>query len=415
MTGTVAPSAPVFEQAGEVARLVDHFRVHQERDGSVPEASSADIDLLRAVLRAASGVLAALGAQRQFEALRDDTEDWITAGLDTPPDFGRTREQFVPPAEGKHAFFVGCALTTNSAPPVGRRLECFLVQRREPRELQAVGAAYPHPKNNCQSVVLLSASAGFKVGNCLVFFPENVPSTRPVTAQSYAMFFFSKFRRIHQTLAVPPAHRIMVGGSVPGSSTGLSPDICYDARSVWGYLHDYHHHQGLWPLDEHVALKMNWFVGLLEETKVDAKTIITATDDDRIPFRDEQIAMILLERLVRYPRSRVATRNFDAGTGVLLYSWFRERGGIRPAGSHLLFDRSDAISALRQYVTEIEDLEARVTSPEAYRSEALAFVRRYLPEGQGRDRFAFTTDQRRLLGSRDPAEDDPLLFGDGEM
>ncbi|ANY06181.1 DUF6421 family protein [Pseudonocardia sp. HH130630-07] len=410
-----AATAELHGAAREVSALADGFRAGQDRDGSVPGAGPDDIALLRAIVRRSADALLALGAERQLAALRSDTDAWIAAGLHTAPDFGATRDSFAPPGRDELAFFVGCALTTNSAPPVGRRMECFLVRRREPREIDVLAEFYPHPKNNCQSVVLLTGSAGFRSGNCLVFFPENVPSSRPVESQSYALFFFNKFRRIHEELAIPPAGRIMVDRTAPAASTGLRPDVCYDARSVWGYLHDYHHHQGRWPLDENVALKTNWFVGLLEETKVDAKTVLAAVDDDRVPFRDEQIDMILLERLVRYPRSRVATRNFDAGTGVFLYSWFRERGGIGVTPGGLRFDRAAAISALREYVREIEDLEERVSTPDLYRSEAISYVRRYLREGEDRDRFAFSPDQENLLLHRSAAEDDQLVFADGEL
>ncbi|MFP5021010.1 DUF6421 family protein [Pseudonocardia phyllosphaerae] len=404
----------LYATALEVVELVDQFRVRQERDGSVANPSAEDVELLRTIVRRSSEILSSFGAERQLDGLWSDIKTWIDSGLATTPDFGRTREEFSPPQRDEFAFFVGCALTTNSAPPVGRRLECFLVRRREPREIDKLAEFYPHPKNNCQSVILLAGSSGFRLGNCLVFFPENVPSARPVESQSYALFFFSKFRRIHEALAIPPAARILVDGT-PVASTGLRPDVCYDARSVWGYLHDYYHHQGSWPLDENVALKTNWFVGLLEETKVDAKTIIAAIDDDRVPFRDEQIDMILLERLVRYPRSRVATRNFDAGTGVFLYSWFRERGGLITTSSGLRFNRQTAVSALRDYVSEIEGMEEHITTPDEYKSKATSFVRRYLREGEGRDRFAFSSDQLLLLSHRSAAEDQPLLFADGEL
>ncbi|WP_075554198.1 DUF6421 family protein [Pseudonocardia sp. Ae505_Ps2] len=409
MSGT---QSELYEAVHEITGLVDRFRLRQERDGSIANACSDDANLLRTIVQRASDVLLHLRSERQLEALRSDVATWIAAGLNTAPDFGATREAFVPPDRDQLAFFLGCALTTNGAPPVGRRLECFLVRRQEPREIDDLAAFYPHPKNNCQSVILLHGSAGFRLGNCLVFFPENVPSSRPVYSQSYALFFFSKFRRIHEEMAIPPATRILVNGTAPSASAGLQPDRCYNARSVWGYLHDYYHHQGRWPLDENVDLKTNWFVGLLEETKVDAKTVIVAVDDDRVPFREEQIDMILLERLIRYPRSRAATRNFDAGTGVFLYSWFRERGGIELTPSGLIFDRGAAVAALREYVHEIEELEGRVTDADMYKTEAKSFVRRYLSEGENRDRFAFSADQLLLLSRRSVAEDQLLAFDD---
>lgn len=72
------------------------------------------------------------------------------------------------------------------------------------------------------------------------------------------------------------------------------------------------------------------------------RNLLACTDSGLVPFAEEQIDMILLERVFRYPQSDDATRNFDSGTGVLLYSWFREHGaltGSSAEGGQLRLDR----------------------------------------------------------------------------
>ncbi|MGA4838431.1 DUF6421 family protein [Streptomyces sp. G45] len=424
MTGTNGVrrlADPLLDEAARLGRdllpRVDAFRVRQRDDGTVPAPDDADRHRLRTLTRDAVRWFTEHGRAAQADALAADVDDWLGAGLDTPPHFARSRDALTAPADGDWAAFLAPVQTTNSVPPVGRRLEFFLVRRKEPDALPDLARHYPHPKNNCQATVLLAGSAGFTEGNCLVFFPENVAAHDKVTEQAYAIFFFNKFRRIHETFAVPSARAVLTPESVPLSSSGLDPEVCYQARSVWGYLHDYFHHQGKWPLDQHVKLKMNWFIGLLEETKVDARTVLACHADDTVPHADEQIAMVLLERMFRYPLDAHAVRNFDAGTGVFLYSWLRERGALTgDRAGRLRLDLGRTLDALRELVEAIEGMEAAVSTPAEYRAAAKALVRTQLREGAEGDRYAFTDDQRVLVRAREHlASVPPPRFAPAEL
>lgn len=396
---------------------IDAFRTRQHDDGTIPAPHDEDRRALLAIKDEAAAWFAGHGRSNQADALTADIDDWLAAGLDTPPHFARCRDALVAPADGDWAAFLAPVQTTNSVPPVGRRLEFFLVRRKEPDALPDLAVPYPHPKNNCQATVLLAGSAGLTQGNCIVFFPENVAAHDKVAEQAYAIFFFSKFRRIHETFALPSARAVLTADSVPGGSAGLDPEVCYQARSVWGYLHDYFHHQGQWPLDRHVKLKMNWFIGLLEELKVDAKTVLACHDDALVPYADEQIAMILLERMFRYPLDVHAVRNFDAGTGVFLYSWLRARRAVvDDRGDALRLDHERVIEGLRELVDTIEGMEAAVGTSAEYRAAAKELVRTHLPEGAKGDRYAFTDDQHRLVRARERlASLPPLRFAPAQL
>ncbi|MEV6318887.1 DUF6421 family protein [Streptomyces sp. NPDC051776] len=382
-----------------VIPLVNRFRARQNDDGTITDPVDADHVLLRRIREEAAAWYRRHELDGQAQALDADVEGWLAAGLETRPDFARSRDAVTAPADGEPVFFLAPLQSTNSAPPVGKRLDCFFALRKEPNALPRLAEAFPHPKNNCQALVLITGSAGLAQGACLVFFPENVAAHDKVTEQPYAMFFFNKMRKIHETYAVPAAAAVLTPESLPRASSGLAADVCYEARAIWGYLHDSMHYQGLWPFDEHISLKMNWFVGLLEEIKVDAKTVLVCADNKIVPFSDEQIDMILLERIFRYPQADDATRNFDSGTGVFLYSWFREHGALTGSsadGSLLNLDRAKALDALRDYVTAVEKLEAEVTTADEYRAAAKTLVRRYLPAGGPKQRYAFTDDQLAL-------------------
>ncbi|MTD55518.1 hypothetical protein GKO32_16270 [Amycolatopsis sp. RM579] len=410
--------ADADELTGSLIPDVDRFRARQADDGTIAGATGEDRVLLGQIRDEACAWYERHGWHDQAAALAADVDDWLAAGLDTRPHFARTRDTLRVPEDGSAVFFLAPLQSTNSAPPVGKRLDCFFALRKEPAALPELALSYPHPKNNCQSLVLITGSAGFRQGNCLVFFPENVAAHDKITEQPYAMFFYNKMRKIHETYALPGAAAVLTPESLPRASTGLDPDVCFEARAIWGYLHDSMHYQGLWPFDEHISLKMNWFVGLLEEIKVDAKTVLACADNGVVPFAAEQIDMILLERVFRYPQADDATRNFDSGTGVFLYSWLREHGALAgsPADGGLLrFDRAKTLDALREFVATVEKLEADVTTDDAYRAAAKELVRRYLPApepapaGSPRQRYVFTEDQQVLLRAKQGLDEMPAL------
>ncbi|MCX4626693.1 DUF6421 family protein [Streptomyces sp. NBC_01443] len=412
-----ASRAEAKDLTGSLIPKVNRFRLRQADDGTVTAPQAADRELLAGIRDEAAAWYGRNGRARQADALVADVDGWIAAGLDTPPDFARSRDALEPPADGEHVFFLAPAQTTNSVPPVGKRLDCFFALRKEPDVLPRLATSFPHPKNNCQSLVLIAGSHGFAHGNCIVFFPENVAAPDKVEDQPYAMFFYNKMRKIHETYALPGAEAVLTAESVPRASSGLAPEVCFEARAIWGYLHDSMHYQGRWPFDQHITLKMNWFVGLLEETKVDAKTALACADGG-VPFAQEQIAMILLERVFRYPQADDATRNFDSGTGVFLYSWLRAHGaltGSPEAGGLLHLDWDKTLHALREYVATVERLEDHVRTDDEYRAAAKELVRAYLPAGEAKQRFRFTEDQSVLLrAKRTLAGLPPLRFADAE-
>lgn len=403
----VPATAPVAEELLVVADelttslipLVDRFRERQADDGTIADVTEDDRVLLTRIRDEACAWYRRHGLDGQADAFAADVDGWLEAGLDSKPHFARSRDALPVPEDGAVVFFLAPVQSTNSAPPVGKRLDCFFALRKEPDALPELAKSYPHPKNNCQSLILITGSRGFRQGNCIVFFPENVAAHDKIAEQPYAMFFYNKMRKIHETYALPGAAAVVTPETLPRASTGLPADVCFEARAIWGYLHDSMHYLGLWPFDEHISLKMNWFVGLLEEIKVDAKTVLACVDSDVIPFTGEQIDMILLERVFRYPQADDATRNFDSGTGVFLFSWLREHGALTGSG-RLHFDRAKAIDALRDYVATVERLEEEVTTDDEYRAAAKALVRGYLPEGEPKQRYRFTEDQKILLRAK---------------
>jgi Family of unknown function (DUF6421) len=379
--------ARVRAQVDDLCEATDAFRAFQTADG-VPAAqrSRAAEALQRAAV--ALGALAESGvAGRELaDAFAADAREWTSDGLGPRPAFDRTVAAYRPPADGEATVFAGPTTTPNGPPPRAFRLECFWALREEPRELEPTLALLPHPKNICQSTRLLRGSAGLMTGNCIVFFPENVSTAEKPTSQHFALFFFNKFFRIYHADTLDRVGRVTTLGDL--ASAALPSRECYSARSAWGYLHDYFHHLGPRPLDRNLTLKMDFWVGLLEELKVDCQSALAAQAHG-LPFADELVEFILLERLFRYPFQPDALRNFDSATGFFLAAWLSARGaGLAPAGDgrRVRVSLGEILDAVPALVEEIEAIE-RIEADEQYRAAAVEYARSLVPEGDEGDRF----------------------------
>ena len=397
------PHRPGTDFAGLAVALagqVDAFRTLQTETGALAEPTDAAVASLRMIAADFHDLAIRAGRADVGAAVRADVDRWIVRGLDRTPAFDATREALIPPADGEDVVVLAPILATNGPAPRGHFLEFFWAFRDEPAVCDEAAAAFPHPKNKCQSLRLRAASAGFMTGNCIVFFPENIAGRDLVESQNYAMFFFNKFQAIYERHTLPVVERLLgrsdtLFGHAARASAAMDPADCYAARCLWGYLHDYFHHQGPRPFDENLQLKLNWFRGLLEEIKCDAQTAL-AVHRERLPFHEAIFEFVLFERMFRYPRQPDCARNFDAGTGVFLFEWLADRDAITAAEGRLALDPGKLLDGLDELVARIESIESLDDIP--YRVDARALVRDYLPEGAEGDRFAVPPRYRALVG-----------------
>ena len=144
------------------------------------------------------------------------------------------------------------------------------------------------PDLSCRFGRLVTGSAGYTRGNCLVCFSEQVAARKAGSGQNFALFLLNKFHRIFLHETMPEVHRLLgTGDRLFGGhrwlSEVLSPAENYAARCACAAAHESFHQAGPRPLRDHLRVKMNWFCGVLEEIKVDAKVIIAARDG-RLPY-----------------------------------------------------------------------------------------------------------------------------------
>ncbi|WP_375616209.1 MULTISPECIES: hypothetical protein [unclassified Bartonella] len=104
-------------------------------------------------------------------------------------------------------------------------------------------------------------------------------------------------------------------------SRNLSKEEIYDMRCLWGTIITTMHitpDTRPRPLDKNLYIKLNWFTGLLEETKVDLITMRIMLKGCSKIWK-ERIEFVLLERIFRYPKGSDQHITFDADTGLLLF------------------------------------------------------------------------------------------------
>lgn len=389
--------------ANELAPLVNSFRVLQQKDGSVSKDRELAATLLLKILDMSGHVYSEISKTDEFHLLQRDVQDWLHKGLDKKPNFRRVAGSLRPPLDGEMFFAVAPVRCPNSYPPHGFFLECALAEADEPKSLKYLRERYNHKKNNpCQSTRLLAASRGFEKGNCIVLFPENVSTFDKVSSQEYAVFFFNKFQKIYTSETLTAAKTLFDLDQQDLFSIKLDGCQTYEARCVWGYLHDYFHHVGVRPLDKNLNVKTNWYAGLLEEIKVDCEAALACLEDDRIPYGSSVYEFIVLDRLCRYPLQVDSLSNFDSGTGLLLMAWLSDQGCFRRTSTSALQVRAKSISsALRSLVNRITNIESE-PDDDVYLRNARTFVESQIGQGRHGERYLQPSEHptlSKLLGS----------------
>ena len=392
------------DPSGIIVSLVNEIRARQELDGTIKEPAAADyarVHALIAELDRQAGLIEGLSSDL-LAATLGDLEIWVQNGLHERPLFDRTLANFNTPLPGEAFFFMAPMRATNGPDPEGFRLELLTGYRSETHYLAAAGQYTEHYVAPFQCIKLGVASRGFSEGNCIVLFPESVAAESKVDKQAFALFFFSKFFHIYNDQTLLEADRLFGADSefLFGrlSSRKMSMADTYDARCLWGYYHDYAHHTGPRPLDKNLYIKLNWFTGLLEETKCDLITV-RLLQKHRPDFWQEIVEFILLERMFRYPKGSERHMTFDAGTGILLFEILVNAKALtQDERERLTFDSVRLGEQISAVISDIEALES--LDDEAYLAGAREYVHKHLgvPQTpQARFNFPATQYARRVL------------------
>lgn len=372
-----------------IGKKTEILSLWQHSDGSIDSAHlSRAQQALTDIIPFIERVCRFINQDNVSEAIGRDIREWILKGLDKPPVFSNTVREFKAPLHNERSFFWGPLRLANSGKRRGYFIRSFLSQCDEPPEISILKEQFPHPKNVCRFSHLLWGSNDMIHGNNLVFFPENIANPGGADVQQYALFFFNKYYDLYNDISLKTARAVFSSDHV-FESEELSRRETYIARCMWGYLHDFFHHQGERPFDTNVQIKTRRITGVLEEIKVDMKTYLVCHEHD-LPYAKEVEEFIILERLLRYPQEPDYKTNFDSGTGLLSLSFFIRMGGVIVVDNELRFTKSfnECVALL---VSRIEEIEA-ISSDEDYIVEANKFVLQFLPIDSDSQRFGVSDE-----------------------
>ncbi|MGL4819855.1 MAG: DUF6421 family protein, partial [Bacilli bacterium] len=361
----------------QLAPVIHQFQQLQHVNGHIIGDFTEAKRLLNEITILSERVYEQLGLYDYLSALKRDLKEWLDRGLCNPPTFDRLTNAYMPPRDGELTFFVGTMVTFNGRKERGYFMEAFLGKRCEPHVINEVRAVLPNPKGEgVKAMHLLAGTDSYVVENCIVFYPENVRTPYAMMEQRFALLFFNKFQDIYLRESYARAKQIFP--DFPFVSAALSAEETYDARVVWSYLHDYFHQTGKKPFYMHIATRMNFYAGLLEEVKVELQCL-TEAKRLQLPYCDEIAEFILFERLLRYPNLPNARKNFDLGMGYFLYAWFAHYGGVftRTEDEHLQLDVARLIEASEPLIQKIVEIE-RIEDDELYIDVAEQFVCMYV-------------------------------------
>ncbi len=365
---------------------VNRFRQWQNARGCVVTAVNEASSVLLKIVASLELVCRTTNQLELAAAFAEDAQRWLAAGIDNVPDFSTTRSAYEPGDSGDLTILVAPLTTTNGSPPPGVHLECLLTQLDTPPTCHDLAEGLA-----CRFGRFIAGSTGFSRGNSLVCFSEQVAGEKASHQQGFALFLLNKFNQIYRRQTLPVARHLFgerspLTGDYRWASDGLSPYEMYAARCVWAAAHEQQHQRGPRPLHANLRQKLNWYCGLLEELKVDIRVVLEA-QQGQLPAAETVMEFVLLDRMLRYPRHPEATRNFDAGSGFLLFEHLANHGAIRrPSGArHLLLDPELCFRVLAGLAEQIEQLETHEDS--RYRAEAEQLVRSLLPVAKAPARF----------------------------
>ncbi|MDI3410506.1 hypothetical protein QKW52_09720 [Bacillus sonorensis] len=240
----------------KIVPQVHELQTYQNEKGEIAENRERAKQLLLQLSEDAGMIYEAVDLQDAASAFKEDVQDWISRGLGETPYFDRLLTAYRPPQDQEATFFLAPVVTPNGPHTKG----CFL-KRFSPFEtslamMKPIEEELPHPENGCQSLKLITGTKGFTEEKCIVFFPENVKTKEKITSQTFAIFYFNKFYQIYHEDTLKRAKAIFE--NVSFKSANISPESTYEARVLWGYLHDYYHHCGKKPFHKHIHAKMNF-------------------------------------------------------------------------------------------------------------------------------------------------------------
>lgn len=212
------------------------------------------------------------------------------------------------------------------------------------------------------SINILKCTEGFdQYPTCVALFPENFCSAQSF-ADGFSVFYFvNVFERRFQEYGKPTLDSFVHKNSF-WRLKRLSKKFRAKAFATWHYLHEHFHSTGDLPIVDYLKIKSTRSSAAIEESKVDALSILECLKSADEGFQDGLMyaELILFERLIRYSIHENPNENYDAKSSYLLFGFLQQAGVLSVDNLVLNFDRKAIRQALQEYVRAIEQIEREI-------------------------------------------------------
>lgn len=274
-------------------------------------------------------------------------------------DFARTRSVNVSGPSGLLIGFLSAPYNKNLG------LECLLYNDCSvPQEIADTFPSVARP------IKVHKYSQGFKSDLAVAIFPENFVHAGEIPTEARSFYFIDKFARRCKEKTIPFLRSTTTLRSLTLLKTATDEQI-EAAASLWVYLHEHFHRQGVLPLPKALRLKSSRSTAGLEELRVDLLAMLACSAD--IVRRNCDAAMleefILAERLFRYGVERCPNADYDSRGAHVFYRYLESAGAISESADMIEVDMieyrklaatlSRDIAALEQQIMEKSFTEAK--------------------------------------------------------
>ncbi|MFC5407367.1 DUF6421 family protein [Cohnella soli] len=341
---------PWFSYATDLVHVCNELNQYLNSNGSmaVNETSGALFERLACDLTE----LIPFFNESYIRALLQDLEKWKSSDFQVP-DFQSSYENYSREINHQFGFFLFPIYDLTYRTKNVSLGACFLY-RNEDSEIQELRSVYSDAV--FQGVELLLATNAFIKNNVFTFFPENIYLPWLSDQRKFAYFFISNYLKIFFGITKPLCLPIM---QTPLRILNVDAHEVYDVRSVFSFVHDHFHYQGVLPFNDFYPYKTTLLGSFFEEARVDALTCLNllkrGTENSLMAAE-----LILLERMFRYSYTNEPTDSFDTLTNYYFLRYLLEKKAITVNKMKFSFDFNKIPQSLESLTAEIDEVEVKM-------------------------------------------------------
>ena len=235
-------------------------------------------------------------------------------------------------------------------------LECLLYDEcKIPKEIVDTFPSVARP------VKVRRYSQGFNSDLAVAIFPENFADAGEIPTEARSFYFIDKFVHRCKEKTIPFIRSKTTLRSLTLLKTATDEQI-EAAASLWVYLHEHFHRQGVLPLPKALKLKSSRSTAGLEELRVDLLAMLSCSTEVVRRNCDAGVLeeFILAERLFRYGVERCPNTDYDSRGAHIFYRYLEAAGAISETADLIEVDMAEYRKLAATLSRDIQTLEQQI-------------------------------------------------------